>query len=169
MLLAPARPRARVLVVDDDASVREVCTMLLHALGYGALLASSGRMAMERLAQTADPVQVVLLDLKMPGMRGDEILHMLKAMHPNVPVLLMSGMPNSALQPYLARGADAVLCKPFRLSQLEHALRLALRHSLPLFPADSSRRREDEKSGIQRCDGADDLDERALRARRALR
>lgn len=127
MAQPPFHPRADVLVVDDDAGVRDVCTALLHALGYRAAAASSGEMAIETLAANDARVQLVLLDLDMPTMRGDEVLRVVKAERPHVRVLLMSGNPRYDLRAYLDQGADAVLHKPFGLRDLDDSLDLALR------------------------------------------
>jgi CheY-like chemotaxis protein len=127
MLPPPLSPRGHVLVVDDDAGVRNVCTALLHALGYGAAAASSGSKAIETLAANDPGVELVLLDIDMPDISGDEVLRAVKASQPHVRVLMMSGRPRDDLRGYLARGADGVLRKPFGLSDLDDSLGLALR------------------------------------------
>jgi CheY-like chemotaxis protein len=114
------------LIVDDDAGVRDVCTSLLHALGYHAAAASSGFNAMERLASNDCGVSLVLVDLEMPGMRGDEVLRAVKASRPHVRVLMMSGRPRAELSGYLRDGADGVLRKPFGLSELGSCVGAAL-------------------------------------------
>lgn len=128
MLPPPVTPRAHVLVVDDDAGVRDVCTALFHALGYSTVAAHSGELAIEAVSCTAgDNLHLVLLDLEMPGMRGDEVMRALKAARPHVPVVLMSGKPSSDLRAYLAAGADGVLRKPFGLSDLDDSVGALLR------------------------------------------
>jgi CheY-like chemotaxis protein len=126
MLPPPVTPRAHVLVVDDDAGVRDVCTALFHALGYCAAEASSGESAIEALATRQEHLHLVLLDLEMPGMRGDEVMRALKAARPHVRVLLMSGRPSGDLRAYLAAGADGVLRKPFGLRELDHSVEAVL-------------------------------------------
>src|ERR1700712_2448652 len=120
MLPPPATPRGNVLIVDDDAGVRDVCTTLLHALGYGAAEASSGSSAIETLANSnSNNVQLVLLDLEMPGMHGREVLRAVKRANPSVRVLVMSGKPGRDLRTFLGDdGADAVLQKPFGMRDL---------------------------------------------------
>lgn len=127
MLPPPVSPRGHVLVVDDDAGVLNVCTALLHALGYCAASASSGRMALEAVAANDGSVELVLLDIDMPGLSGDEVLRAVKATRPDVRVLMMSGRPRDDLRSYLARGADGVLRKPFGLRDLDDSVGLALR------------------------------------------
>jgi CheY-like chemotaxis protein len=123
MLPPPVTPRAHVLVVDDDAGVRDVCTTLFHALGYCAAEASNGESALATLKhRSGQHLHLVLLDLEMPGMRGDEVMRAVKAARPNVRVLLMSGKPSSDLRAYLDSGADGVLRKPFGLRDLDDSV-----------------------------------------------
>jgi two-component system KDP operon response regulator KdpE len=116
-----------VLIVDDDAGVRDVCTTLLHALGYAASEASSGDKAIESLSLER-PLSLVLLDLELPGMRGEDVLRALKAKRPQVPVLVMSGKVGRDLSTVLAHGADGVLRKPFKMSDLDRSLGAAIRN-----------------------------------------
>jgi CheY-like chemotaxis protein len=108
------------LVVDDDAGVRDVCSTLLHALGYDAAVVSNGNNALDAL--TAREPQLVLLDLELPGMRGEDVLRALKAQCPDVRVLVMSGKPSRDLASCLAEGADGVLRKPFKMSDLDRSV-----------------------------------------------
>ena len=121
MLPPPVTPRAHVLVVDDDAGVRDVCTALFHALGYCAAEASNGESALATVRR-GQHLHLVLLDLEMPGMRGDQVMRELKAARPHVRVLLMSGKPTSDLRAYLDAGADGVLRKPFGLRDLDDSV-----------------------------------------------
>lgn len=124
MLSAHPTPRASVLIVDDDAGVRDVCTVMLRSLGYRAHAESSGEEALESL--DAATVELVLLDLEMPKMKGAELLRTLKQNRPGVRVVVMSGRPAEDLRRYLATGADAVIQKPFRLSELGFSIGSAL-------------------------------------------
>jgi two-component system, cell cycle sensor histidine kinase and response regulator CckA len=127
MLPPPALSRGHVLIVDDDAGVRNVCTTLLHALGYQTDATSSGVQALESLSNNDhQPVQLVLLDLELPGMHGAEVLRAVKASQPHVRVLVMSGKPGRDLHSLLADGADGVLRKPFGMSDLDDSVGAAL-------------------------------------------
>ena len=117
-------PRASVLIVDDDAGVRDVCASMLRSLGYHAQTESCGEDALAALSATE--VELVLLDLEMPTMRGDDLLHALKQRQPSVRVVVMSGCTHVDLGSYLAHGADAVIQKPFRLAELGRSIRCAL-------------------------------------------
>jgi CheY-like chemotaxis protein len=115
-----------VLVVDDDAGVRGVCTTLLHVLGYRAHEVHSGEQALETLSREDKNVRLVLLDLQMPEMDGERVLHELREKHPSLRVLLMSGRARGDLTHYLEAGASAVLKKPFGLSELDSSVENAL-------------------------------------------
>ena len=80
---------ARILVVDDDPHVRAgLCDVLEHT-GYTVLEAEDGKTALDRI--TADPVDLVLLDLQLPRVGGMEVLREVTAEHPSLPVVIVSG------------------------------------------------------------------------------
>ena len=82
-------PMTRVLVVDDEADIRETVDMILRYEKYETLLARNGEEALEKLA---DPgADVVFLDVKMPGMDGLEVLREVRERHPAVDVVMISG------------------------------------------------------------------------------
>jgi CheY-like chemotaxis protein len=128
MLPLLPRPRTRVLVVDDDLGVRSVCATLLSVLGCDVLEAAHGKEALDLLVRDAEPCDVVLLDLEMPGMHGSEVLRFLRRARPDVRVAMMSGRPGADLARFLAMGASALLEKPFRLMDLDRVLKGALRN-----------------------------------------
>lgn len=97
---------------------------MLRALGYDATATSSGERALESVA--SGDVEIVLLNLEMPRMQGDEVLRTLKLHRPAVRVVVMSGRPRADLGSYLATGADAVIQKPFRLAELDLSVASAL-------------------------------------------
>ena len=127
-----SQPRLCVLVVDDDPGVRSVCATLLQVLGCEVLEADGARQALDLLVRDEEPCDLVLLDLEMPGMRGDELLRVLRRARPELRVVMMSGRPNAKLSRFLSMGAHAVLEKPFRLRDLDRALEGALHAPQPL-------------------------------------
>ncbi len=126
MLPPPVNPLANVLIVDDDAGVRDVCTSLLHALGFGASGAEGTDEALRTLSRDGVKVQLALVDLELPGAEDGTLLRDLRQKRPELRVLFMSGRPRRDLSPYLRAGADAVLEKPFRLMELDRSLHVAL-------------------------------------------
>lgn len=112
----------RVLVADDEPEVRAVLARMLGALGHRADLAPDG-WELLRLAGASEP-DLVLSDVDMPGCDGIRAGKLLRRARPALPLLLMTGDPESARAARLA-GFGPVLLKPFSLSELAAALALA--------------------------------------------
>jgi PAS domain S-box-containing protein len=115
-----------ILFIDDDRSVREMVTPTLVEQGYRVVSAANGAEALAALGQYASEVRLVLTDLAMPVMDGIEMLAILRARHPGLPVVLMSGTLDAG-KGQLPPGATAFLAKPFRLEQLLGVVADALR------------------------------------------
>ena len=122
----PAGTTARVLLVDDEAQVRQGIERLLRRLGYEVSVAEDGAAAC-RLASADGAIDLVLLDLTMPVMDGPSTVRALRAAGVAAPVVLMSGYAEAEVA---SRGAlseaDAYLKKPFGASELGEALRAQL-------------------------------------------
>ncbi len=99
--------RERILVVDDDSDWREFLCMSLEDLGYEAVEASSGEAALETLRQ--EDFSIVLLDLRMPGMDGEELVHRLPPEHPRI--VFLTSAPASEVGDALRTGAHYYLPK----------------------------------------------------------
>ena len=109
-----------VLVVDDDPAVRAVATRGLVLAGYDVLQAHDGVHALELLQETDHPpIKLVVVDVVMPGLRGDDLGRLLHHTHPSLPVLYMSGFSAPVLD-FLSDGefARRWLVKPFKLEEL---------------------------------------------------
>lgn len=121
----PRRPRGRVLVVDDEAYVRDSLVALLRARGFDVSAAGAVPEALAVLART--PVDAVLSDLRMPGADGLELVKRLQAAAPEVPVLILTGHGSvpSAVACLKAGAADYIL-KPADPEAVEVALERAL-------------------------------------------
>ncbi len=114
----------RILIVDDDDSLRESLGMLLAAEGHDVLLADRADAALRVLEE--NPVDLILCDLRMPGMDGMELLPQLIRKVPGVTVLMMSayGSADLAIEA-MKRGAYDYLAKPFQPSEVLLAIRKA--------------------------------------------
>ena len=88
---------ARILVVEDEDAVRRVAGALLHAAGYEVVEAVDGEEAVRRFAETPLAFDLVLLDLMLPRLSGKEVLRRVRALRPDVPVLLSSGNVHEGL------------------------------------------------------------------------
>lgn len=112
----------RVLLVDDELSSAEVLGLILAREGYEVVLAGDGRQALARLAEARPDLLVT--DFMMPVMNGAELVKALRAMpeYRELPVLLMSGAPESALRAYEVP-YQGFLRKPFNLDVFVDAVR----------------------------------------------
>jgi len=121
--LAPAgsavRKRLTVLVVDDDELVRTSMEALLGLQGHHAVLVASGEAALADLKAGLTP-DVVILDMNMPGLGGAGTLPALRALRPNLPVLLATGrVDQSATNLVAAHSQVFLLAKPFNAAELQ--------------------------------------------------
>ena len=114
-----------VLVVDDEKIMQESCCRVLEKEGYAVSSADSGEAALEQCDRKS--FDFVLLDLKMPGMGGIEVLQRLKEMDPEVTILIMTGYPSieTAVRA-IKLGAYDYITKPFTPDTLRFAVSRAL-------------------------------------------
>ena len=114
-----ARGSGTVLVVDDEPDIREVARDMLVALGYAVYTAADGPEALEIFRSKQDAIDLVILDLIMPGMGGAEVFDRLRELDPNVDVLVSSGYSQEGdAAEILARGGRGFIQKPFRMNAL---------------------------------------------------
>ncbi len=115
--------KVRVLIVDDDRAMVKTISDILLISGFEPLQAYTGEEALETVK--AEEVDCVLMDIKMPGINGDEALEMMKQHAPDLPVILMSAYPTEELEAQCRqRGASAVLTKPIDIELIVSLLGL---------------------------------------------
>jgi CheY-like chemotaxis protein len=109
-----------ILVVEDEPVVRAVAQALLSRSGYTVLAASDGASALNVLRDHPAGIDLVLLDMTMPGMTSGEIVHAIRTLAPTVPILLNSGYTsNGTVKQMLAEGSvQGFLGKPYELQEL---------------------------------------------------
>ncbi|MDX9723137.1 MAG: PAS domain-containing protein [Myxococcota bacterium] len=123
----PARHAATILLVDDQETVLNTNRRLLQHAGYQVLTASSGAAAIALLQQHLDQVTVVILDLTMPEMSGTETFFRLRALAPQLKVLLSSGFSEDGqARLLLDAGCNGFIQKPFRFRDLLEQIRRLL-------------------------------------------
>lgn len=116
-----------ILVVEDKEPVRSVLLEILIDLGYAVLEASDGQHALELARSHEGPIHLLLADIVMPGMQGDEVARRLRAFRPEAKVLFMSGYTKKAVADSLvAESGAAFIPKPFSLPELTEKLRAVL-------------------------------------------
>ncbi|HUB12203.1 MAG TPA: response regulator [Acetobacteraceae bacterium] len=114
---------ATILLVDDDAAVRDVTAAMLEDLGYRVLEAVSGTDALALLSRDSR-VELVLADYAMPGMNGRELMAAVAERRPGLPVLLVTGYADD--RTLAALGHERLVLKPFRHEELARKVRMAL-------------------------------------------
>ena len=118
---------ADILVVDDDDVIRETLCELLSQ-DYSCQTADTAEQALAKLA--AQPFDVVLTDISMPGLSGMELLRRVLEAYPGTPVIMISGLSDQEqAQSLISEGAFDYLLKPFRLEVVEESVRRALSRS----------------------------------------
>jgi len=116
-------PANQVLVIDDDEAAREILVDLLGRVGYHAFATPEGRSGLEWLAGAAAPPQAVLLDLRMPGIDGFEVLRSYRAQGGLAPVIALSAMDDKeSVVKAMRLGASDYLVKPIEPEELREAI-----------------------------------------------
>ena len=109
-----------VLLVDDEEIVVGVGKQMLQKLGYSVLIARSGQEALDIYTNSPDDVDLVLLDMIMPGMEAGDTYDRLKAINPEIKVLLSSGYAlDQKAGAIIDRGCNGFIQKPFNMQILE--------------------------------------------------
>jgi PAS domain S-box-containing protein len=127
----PALPRTGggrcVLVVDDEAPIRNVARRILERHGYRVVLAAHGGEALERVAEEGDAVAAVICDVSMPVMDGPATVAALRKLRPSLPIIVSSGyMKDEGGAKLLGTGVEHFITKPFTAETLLSALHAVL-------------------------------------------
>jgi len=122
----PIASSETILLVDDEPMIRELGRITLSKQGYRVLLAEDGLVAVEAYRTHRDSIDLVILDLSMPNMSGKEALKRLRAMNPEVRVLIASGYSPDQFEEGGLEGALGYVSKPYKLPVLLAAIRTAL-------------------------------------------
>ncbi|MBU2552719.1 MAG: PAS domain S-box protein, partial [Proteobacteria bacterium] len=123
----PPRGSERILLVDDEPDLVETTKQLLTLLGYEVRGATDGLAALEWFKADPTGFDLVLADVIMPGMTGDELAVQLRAARPDLPIILCSGFSKKITAVRLQElGVHSLLMKPFALRELAAAIRGAL-------------------------------------------
>ncbi len=113
--------------MDDEKLVRDAAQGTLERYGYTVLTASNGSEALEVVRARDGAVDLVLLDLTMPVMDGEETLRRLRAQHPNMRVVLSSGFNEvEAVRHFTGKGLAAFIQKPYAARTLAQTVKRAL-------------------------------------------
>jgi excisionase family DNA binding protein len=121
----PTAGRPRVLVVDDEAAIRDLLSKTLALAEYDVDLAQDGRHALERLRMI--PYDLLITDLKMPGIDGLSVIREARRLKPEIPVIIITGFSTEASAIEAVNlGVSGYLTKPFRVPRVLAAAAKAL-------------------------------------------
>jgi two-component system, cell cycle sensor histidine kinase and response regulator CckA len=119
----------RVLLIDDEINVRELISDILESVSVNVTQASDGMDGIAAYAREQHKIDLVMLDLSMPGMSGDQVFHKLREINPNVKVILSSGYSEDDVQKqYSMVHVDGYLQKPFTTRTLISKIQSCLQH-----------------------------------------
>ena len=123
VLRAEEHGQPTVLVVDDDADIQTMFKLFLKKAGFSRLMVGSGKEALAALDK--QKFDLCFLDLQLPDITGDEIYAVAKEKYPDLPIVIITGYPDSQmLDNILKHGPVTVLKKPLQLEQLQQTLRI---------------------------------------------
>lgn len=128
-----------LLVIDDEVAIREAVTDLLTTAGITILTAASGQEGIDLFRRQGDQIDLILLDMKMPQLSGEETLRALCQIDPTVNVILSSGYTETEIH-HLQQEANVVafLPKPYNFAQLTAAIHDALHHLASVAPVEAA-------------------------------
>jgi len=116
-----------VLVADDEEVIRNLAKAVLTRHGYDVILARDGKEAVDKFLKNRDKTDLILLDVSMPYLTGPEVLEQIRALDPDVNVVLSSGFADNGNEEFLARiGISHFLPKPYAPRRLLQIVRRVL-------------------------------------------
>lgn len=128
--MSDAHTPAKILVIDDEEAMRDSCTQALTKVGYEVVSAGDGASGLE-LAKKVRP-DIVLVDLKMPGISGHEVLDLLGKLDASIVRVVITGYATrKSMQETQKLGAVEFLSKPFTPAELRDVILNALRKKKP--------------------------------------
>jgi CheY-like chemotaxis protein len=116
-----------LLLVDDDAMVSLTAVATLKSFGYTVTHVTEGKLALDAVRRAPERFRLVLLDLRMPGMTGEETFDALRATNPKLPIVIWSGYgADQDVAAMLRRGAAGFVQKPYRVAELSRTIAEAI-------------------------------------------
>jgi len=117
---------ATIMLVDDEKMVRDYTEEVISALGHNPISCSNGKDAIEIYKKRWQDIDLVLLDIIMPEMGGEETYEMIRTINPNVKVIFVSGYTDSNIQEFLKSDATQMITKPFDIKTISEILKKIL-------------------------------------------
>ncbi|MGD9310006.1 MAG: response regulator [Desulfosarcina sp.] len=120
----PEKGSGTILVVDDEEYILNADEAMLNELGYDVLLANGGKEALRVFDENKDTIKLLILDLIMPDLSGETVYDRIKAIRPDVRVILSSGYSiEGQAESILKKGCDGFIQKPYNLNQLAQKIK----------------------------------------------
>ena len=118
------RAKETVFLIDDDDMIADVSELILKKSGYDAVIAKSGKEAIEVYKEKHSRIDMVILDMILPDMAGGDTYDRLKEINPEIKVLLASGYDiDYQASDIMERGCDGFIQKPFNMNELLEKIR----------------------------------------------
>ena len=112
-----------ILLIDDESIVINVCKEMIEKLGYDVITAKSGKLAVDMFREKSEDIHLIILDMIMPGMDGDQTFDLLREINSSIPILLSSGYSlNSQAKKIMEKGCNGFIQKPFLITQLSEKI-----------------------------------------------
>jgi DNA-binding NtrC family response regulator len=116
----------RILVIDDDRHMRRACSRALAKEGWSVLCAETGDEGLEKIKNSTEGIDVILLDQLMPGLSGMDVLAQIRMIDPELPVIIITGSATEESAAEIIRqGARDCLPKPFTPEELRTVIKKA--------------------------------------------
>jgi DNA-binding NtrC family response regulator len=113
-----------VLLVDDESMITDVAQAMLKKLDYKVIVVNDGESAVETIRRMGKKIDLVILDMIMPGMDGGKTFDLVREILPSVPVILSSGYSiNGQAMKIMERGCKGFIQKPFNIRELAQKIR----------------------------------------------
>jgi CheY-like chemotaxis protein len=123
LMLPPPAGAETILLVEDEAALREITCEYLQGLGYTILPASSGLRALDICRMHDGPIHILLTDIIMPGIRGPDLVRAAMEIRPELHVIYMSGYSDRDMETGAVPEHMSFLAKPYSLESLAHTIR----------------------------------------------
>jgi PAS domain S-box-containing protein len=123
IISAPAGGSETILLVEDEAALREITCEYLQSRGYNVLSANSGMQALEICRSHESPIDILMTDIIMPGIQGPELVKAALDMRPQMHVIYVSGYTDRGLEVATKETNAVLLQKPYSLADLGHTIR----------------------------------------------
>jgi two-component system, cell cycle sensor histidine kinase and response regulator CckA len=129
MTTQSGQSKGTILVVDDEAPVRTVTAHLLRRYGFEVLTAADGREGVEMFQQHAKEICLVMLDMTMPELSGDEVFREIRRIRPDARIIITSGhAENNPAGRFAGSGMYGYLQKPYQAAELRQKLDAVMQH-----------------------------------------